>query len=185
MPLFNGRPYNPSQLLSLCKVDGLAYANLDGIVAQILALVVTEKDQEKLREKLKTLVRQLGESASIGRSLDELSSVASMDASAGLDGDLDGLDALTYHLGADQCRKGIAALQAVLKRFAESPEDQARRLPMPEEGKFYIGTSDSSIYPGIVAGPYDREPSIKEGQFRYVWNNGKWERTAHTLAKKP
>lgn len=112
-----GDNYSPSQMLDLCRVDLFDGPNWDGAkhyVAQILALVVTERDPNRLREKLEQKVREIGK-VSIGQSLERLHSVATLGPE--LDGDLTGIAALTYHLSGDTCQKGISALQAVLRQF--------------------------------------------------------------------
>lgn len=112
--MFNGRDYSPTELLDLCKVDRFRYSDAKEYVLQILSLMVTEKDPKSLNEKLETIVRDIGQ-VSIGQSLERLYSISTLDNE--LQGGLDGLDALTYHLAGDHCNKGIKALQAVLARF--------------------------------------------------------------------
>ena len=75
--------------------------------------MVTEKDPKLLTEKLETIVRDIGQ-VSIGQSLERLYRISTLDNE--LQGGLDGLDALTYHLAGDHCTKGIKALQSVLIR---------------------------------------------------------------------
>ena len=120
MTMFNGRDYSPTELLDLCKVDRFAH-NYDGanhFVLQILALMVVEKNPKLLGKKLEKIVRDIGQ-VSIGQSLEQLHSISTLENE--VQGGLDGLDALTYHLAGDQCNKGIKALQAVLARFQNHP----------------------------------------------------------------
>ena len=126
--MFNGRDYSPTELLEVCKVDRFAH-NYDGVnyfVLQILALMVTEKDPKLLTEKLESLVRDIGQ-VSIGQSLEKLHSISTLENE--LQGGLDGLDALTYHLAGDHCNKGIKALQAVLARFQKDKEERLLEQP--------------------------------------------------------
>jgi len=121
--MFNGRDYSPTELLDLCKVDRFAH-NYDGanyFVLQILAFMVIEKDPKLLVEKLEKIVRDIGQ-VSIGQSLERLHSISILENE--LQGGLDGLDALTYHLAGDHCHKGIKALQAVLARFQKDQEER-------------------------------------------------------------
>ena len=53
---------------------------------------------------------------SIGRALDRLISVAQI-SKGELKGDIDGIDALCYHLNSHICQDAIVALQKVLMRF--------------------------------------------------------------------
>lgn len=168
--MFNGRPYNPSQLMRMVHVDGLSHANVDALVAEVLSHVVTERDPDKLREYLRSFIRQLGESVSIGGALEHLHTVANLPEE--FDGGLDGLDALTYHLSGHACTSGIQALQAVLRRFDETPEQMAQRLPNYAEGKYYLGTNKDARFPGIISGPFDELPQVPQGQFIYQWRGG-------------
>ena len=124
--MYGDRKYSPTELLNLCKVDALRFCDTNSIVCEILALVVAEKDPTQLREKLGSLVFSLGRMTSIGAALDHLYSVYSTGNE--LQGGLDGLDALTYHLSGSDCRNGITALNAVLKRFDETKEEETARL---------------------------------------------------------
>lgn len=123
-----GNNYSPSQMLDFCKVDGLRYHDAkQHYVAKILAQVAVAKSPNELMDALGETVGEIGNATSIGMSLEHLHRVAT--TGSDLDYGRDGLDALTYHLNADSCRKGIAALQAVLRRFDEDrnkPEEEPR-----------------------------------------------------------
>lgn len=118
--------YSPTQLLDFAKInpfeDGYhSREKKDCLVANILAIVVTEKDPKKLQEKIgKEIIKY--SNVSIGQALEKLHTIATCPAE--LDGGCDGLDALTYHLAGHSCTTGIADLQAVLKRF----DDDAKKL---------------------------------------------------------
>lgn len=125
--MFGGRDYSPTELLDFCKVDRFE-SNYDGpkyFTTQILSLMVTEKDPNLLVEKIEKIIRQVGE-VSIGQSLRRLHTIATIGNE--FQGGLDGLDALTYHLGGDSCTKAISALQAVMQRFKEDEEERAKQL---------------------------------------------------------
>ena len=132
--LFGARDYSPTELLDLCKVDRFDY-NYDGakhFVLQILALVVAEKNPTLLAEKLERIVRDIGK-VSIGQSLERLHLISTFGDE--LQGGLDGLDALTYHLAGDHCHKGIKALQAVLGRFDKEEEERLKAVRLFHEIK--------------------------------------------------
>lgn len=116
--IWNGKEgdYNPTQMLAYCKVNAFSMGGEEHVVTAILAAMVAHTSQpEKLVEALAEIVQGVGRRVSIGRALDTLHSVAKTGNE--LDHGRDGLDALTYHLGGDTCKKGIEALQAVLRRF--------------------------------------------------------------------
>jgi hypothetical protein len=82
-----------------------------------LALNQYKYSPDELRDTVK--VRNCMNSTdniSIGNALSYLHVVARMD-SGDLEGGVDGLDALVYHLGGDTCDKAIEALQKVKDRF--------------------------------------------------------------------
>ena len=55
--------------------------------------------------------------ASIGMGLENLNSLGQIPAE--FDGDLDGIDALCYHLDIHTCQKAIKTLERIIKRFNE------------------------------------------------------------------
>jgi hypothetical protein len=111
--MFNNN-YSPTQLLDVCTVKKTITNNS---VADILAIVVTEKDVNVLKNKIKEKLQEIG-TISIGMALQELHSIATIGPD--LKGNLDGLDALTYHLSGFYCRQAIKDLQMVLHRFEET-----------------------------------------------------------------
>lgn len=113
--MFSGRDYNPIELLDLCKVE--ARFNRDATVAKILAEIAISKDSKGLIERIKTILEEISV-VSIGHALERLSSISEIEDE--LQGGLDGIDALMYHLWSNDCTKGITALQKVLKRFEET-----------------------------------------------------------------
>lgn len=117
MPLFNGRNYSPTELLAICKVNSWLFRDAEQYVQEILAVVVTEKSAVCLQEALKAIVTDIGRQVSIGQALEWLHAVADMPDE--LQGGLDGLDALTYHLSGSACSTAIRDLQCVLDRFKE------------------------------------------------------------------
>jgi hypothetical protein len=124
-----GQDYNPVEMLDFCKVspfEGIGYDKLKDCVGRITTAVMCiqslhfGKPQEEIERLVVKRVTEIIEQftpVSIGRSLDKLHSIATTGPE--LEGGRDGLDALTYHLSGDTCRKGIAALQAVMQRFEE------------------------------------------------------------------
>lgn len=110
--------YSPTQMLDYCKIspfDGRAYQSLDECVTQIITAVLCDNTGGVLvRERISDIIYKFSK-VSIGVSLDKLHSIATTGRE--LEGDKDGLDALTYHLDGGTCMKGIAALQAVMERF--------------------------------------------------------------------
>lgn len=133
-----GHNYSPSQMLDLCKVDGFEHNYTAGrdYAGQVLALVAVEKDPNELIKKIASLFNQVAESVSIGRALERLVWLAKGDHTLGLDYGRDGLDCLTYHLSGHHCTSGIAALQAVLKRFED---DKTKPQEEPREKGYYDG----------------------------------------------
>jgi hypothetical protein len=124
-----GQNYSPTEMLDFCKVspfEGIGYDRLAQVVGRITTAVMciqslhfgkSQKEIEELVTKRVTEIIEEHAPVSIGRALDKLHSVATTGNE--LEGGRDGIDALTYHLSGDTCRKGINALQAVLRRFEE------------------------------------------------------------------
>jgi len=115
--LFNGKDvsdYSPTELLELCKVDIFETGEIRYWTTQILALIVCEKDNKILIEKLGDLIQTMGD-VSIGKALRKLHTISEIGPE--LQGGLTGIDALTYHLSDTTCRHGIDALQRVLDQF--------------------------------------------------------------------
>lgn len=121
--------YLQEKMLDYCKIssfDGLRYHSLDICVTEIITAVLCanigrspEEAEVLLRERISDIVQKYSK-VSIGQSLEKLHSIATTGKE--LDGDKDGLDALTYHLSGDTCFKGMAALQAVINRFNEQED---------------------------------------------------------------
>ena len=111
--MFNNN-YSPTQLLDVCTVKKTI---TDDFVLDILAIVVTEKDINSLKSKIKEKLQEIG-TISIGMSLEKLHGITTIGPD--LDGNLDGLDALTYHLSGFRCKQAIRDLQRVLQRFEET-----------------------------------------------------------------
>lgn len=112
--MFGGRDYSPTELLDVCQVPA-RQGNTQWLI-KILTLFAVERDPEEFKEKLMDIIYEMRK-VSIGASLEHLSQVSCLPDE--LQGGLDGLDALTYHLSASTCEKGIKALQQVLDRFKE------------------------------------------------------------------
>ena len=131
--MINYKTLNHDEVFSLLALNPFGFRVPMGsekrknLVAQIMATVLTHKngDAKGLIEALGDLV-ETHSNMSIGMALDALHSISTLGKE--LDGDHDGLDALCYHLSGNSCEKGIAALQAVLRRFKEmEKEDEAKR----------------------------------------------------------
>jgi len=114
--LFNGANYNPTELLKVCQVNSLSFLSRIQYANRILALCLSERDANKLRNELDGIIQELN-TISIGRSLITLNDIATTGQE--FQGNADGLDALTYHLSADTCSRAIHALQSVLTRFEQ------------------------------------------------------------------
>lgn len=126
-----GNNYSPDQMMKMVYVNGFEHRMGAGkdYAGEVLALIAVEKDPHELIKKIAALFEQVAECISIGRALDHLAWLYKCDTSLGLDYQRDGLDCLTYHLSGHQCREGIEALQAVLKRFKDDetkPEEAPR-----------------------------------------------------------
>ena len=115
---FNGREvigFNPAQLMNICKINHYNLANSpDADALKILSLVTTERDANRLVERIKDILYQVG-SIPISKSLDELCSIATIPNE--FDGGLDGIDALSYSFNKKQVEDAINVLTAVKKRF--------------------------------------------------------------------
>lgn len=117
--MFNGRDYNPVELLDFCQFsnfDGEGFDLRKNIALEILSLVVTNKNHEDLPGKIANIVENYSK-VTMGRALHKLSIMANIGNE--LQGGLDGLDALTYHLSGHTCTKAIEALNKIMKRFDE------------------------------------------------------------------
>ena len=115
--MFGGRNYSPTELLDVCKVK--SKFPREHFVGKILAEICIADDSNDVLQNLEKILGELGR-ISIGEALNELWNVSNIGNE--LQGGLDGIDALTYHLSGSQCEKGIAALQKVLERFNEEKE---------------------------------------------------------------
>lgn len=116
MSLLNSK-YSPTQLMDAVKVDRMPYNGADHYVKEILGTIVLSKDTEELTKKLEEIVRNIANGTSVGMALRHLHQISTIGPE--YDGDTDGIDALAHHLSGVCCTDGIAALQAVLKRFDE------------------------------------------------------------------
>lgn len=114
MTKFSRTGVNHDQLLKLCKVQN--EWNTAKPTAEILAVLASEEDSAVIVDKIEKIIDKQ-KPVSIGTALRALNNIANIPNE--LDADLDGVDALAYHLDASTCEKGIAALQKVLRRFKE------------------------------------------------------------------
>jgi hypothetical protein len=136
--MLNYQTINYDQFRRVCSInpfDGIGYGKddkLKNLTTLILATVLTHKagEEQKLIESIGNLIVKYS-NVSIGSALDELHSASEVED---LDGGHDGLDALCYHLSGDSCEKGIAALQAVLKRFEDMRIEDERQREVMRKG---------------------------------------------------
>lgn len=118
MALWDGK-YSPTEMLDYCKVSPFDSGLGDqtaALTTELLAMIAIAEDHQSLIEDMKTRIYEYSK-VSIGTGLRKLHNIATTGPE--LEHGRDGLDALAYHLSADTCKKGIVALQAVLKRFEE------------------------------------------------------------------
>ncbi len=120
--MFNGREYNPTELRDLCTVDRF-YSDYQGpnyIALEIMGIVLAQRDPNKLVKELKDVIERIGK-VSIGQSLQTLRRIGE---ETDLQGGLDGIDALCYHLNIDTVKRAISVLQRVEKRFSEESQNE-------------------------------------------------------------